>query len=117
MWLECLRMRQNDVRLGTSMLHSDVPLMGTDLCHHVYAADQDCAFDLDARAQRLELLGNLNGQLARGGQHEREEGLRLVQQLLQYGQRKGARLAGPRLRETDDIAPCTCCILMVSQMP
>ena len=39
----------------------------TDLRHHVNPADQDCAFDLDARAQRLKLLGNLNGQLARGG--------------------------------------------------
>lgn len=90
--------------------------MGTDLCHHVYAADQDCALDLDARAQRLELLGYLYSQLPCGGQHEREEGLRLVQQLLQDGQRKGARLAGPCLRKANDIAPCTCCILTMRQV-
>ena len=90
--------------------------MGTDLCHHVNPADQDCAFDLDARAQRLKLLGNLNGQLPSWGQHKREKRLRLVQQLLQDGQRKGACLAGARLRKADDIAPCTCCILIMRQM-
>jgi hypothetical protein len=115
MWLQCLRMRVNDVRLRTAMLHGDVPLMNADLCHHVNPANQDCAFDLDARAQRLELLGYLYGQLPCGGQHEREERLRLVQQLLQYGQSEGTRLAGPRLREADDIAPCTCRTLVVRQ--
>lgn len=103
--------------MTSTPVHHHNPVMNLDardrqaeemphLRHHVNAADQHRALDLDPRAQRLELLSDLDGQLARGRQHEREKCLRLVQQLLQDGQRKGARLAGPRLRQADDIAAC-----------
>lgn len=53
------------------------------LGHHVDAAHQHRALDAYPRAQRLKLLSNLDGQLARGRQHQRKQGLWLVQQVLQ----------------------------------
>ena len=52
--------------------HNDVgPLaQGNGLCHHVHAAHQHRALDADACPQGLKLLADLNGQLARGGQHQ-----------------------------------------------
>lgn len=65
--------------------HNDVgPLaQGNGLCHHVHAAHQYCALDANACPQCLKLLTDLNGQLARGGQNQAKQGLRLVQQGLQ----------------------------------
>jgi hypothetical protein len=73
------------------------------LRHHVDAADQHRRLEADASAQRLKLLGDLDGQLARGRQHQRIQLLRRVQQALQDGQRKRARLAGACLGEADDV--------------
>ena len=80
------------------------PLTQLDgLRHHVDAAHEHGGLDADAGAQRLELLADLDGELARRGEHEREERLGLVQELLQDGQRECAGLAAARLRQTDDV--------------
>ena len=80
------------------------PLAELDgLRHHVDPAHEDPALDADARAERLELLGNLDGELARGREHEGEESLGLVEELLEDGKRERAGLTGARLGETDDV--------------
>ena len=83
----------------------DVRLLGERyrLRHHVHAAHDGGALDANARAQRLELLADLVGQLARRRQHEREQALRVVQQRLQDGQRERARLARAGLGQADDV--------------
>ena len=85
--------------------HDDVrPLSERDtLRHHVDAADERRRLDADAGAQRLELLGDLDGELARWREHQREKRLGAVQELLQDGQRERAGLAGTGLREADDV--------------
>lgn len=55
------------------------------LCHHVDAAHQHRALDAYTSTQRLELLGNLDGQLSRRAEAQSKERLRLIQQVLQQG--------------------------------
>ena len=75
------------------------------LRHHVDAADEHRALDADAGAERLELLRDLYRELARWGEHEREERLGFVQELLEDRQRERAGLPAARLREADDVFP------------
>lgn len=77
------------------------------LRHHVDASDQHGAAHGDAGAQSLNLLGDLDGQLARGRQDQRSQGCRAVEQCLEDGQSKGARLAAARLRQPNYILACS----------
>lgn len=58
------------------------------LGHAVHAADDDGLSEPDVRAQRLELLGYLEGKLAGGRQDQRKDAERVGRQLLDDGQRK-----------------------------
>lgn len=82
---------RHHVDAATSPVHAGnapsppLPSQCPHLRHHVDAAHQHGALDADARPQRLKLLRNLDGQLARGRQHQRKQRLRLVQQRLMGG--------------------------------
>jgi hypothetical protein len=73
------------------------------LRHHVHPAHERGRPGTDPGAQRFKLFRNLDGELARGGQDEREEGLGGVDEALQDGEGKGARFAGASLGEADDV--------------
>mmetsp|Transcript_9965 Transcript_9965/g.21144 ORF Transcript_9965/g.21144 Transcript_9965/m.21144 type:complete len:347 (-) Transcript_9965:242-1282(-) len=85
----------------------DVRLLGEHdrLLHHVHPSDCHRALHADERAERLELLADLEGELARRRDDEREQRLRLLHELVKDGQGEGGRLAGAGLRQADDVAP------------
>ena len=64
--------------------HDDVRSLAqrNRLCHHVDAPYKHGSLHADPGSERLDLLGDLNGQLSRWGQDERKVRLRLLQELL-----------------------------------
>lgn len=84
------------------------PLADADrLLHHIDAPHEGNDFEADTGSECVKLLCDLDCQLARGGEAEREEGLRVLEERLEDGQREGARLAGARLCEPHNVGPCT----------
>ncbi|KAJ6445392.1 DNA-directed RNA polymerases I, II, and III subunit RPABC4 [Purpureocillium lavendulum] len=86
--------------------NDDVRLLakGDGLGDHVEAAHDDSAPERYHGPEGFKGLSNLGRQLARRGQDEAEQRLRLVEKRLQHGQGKGGRLSAARLGEADDVA-------------
>ena len=59
----------------------------------------------DSRPERLERLGDLDGQLTSWGNNETEERVHVLEQGLYDGDGERARFAGARLRKPNDILP------------
>lgn len=66
------------------------------LRHHVHAAHNNGALHSDAGAQRLKLLGDLEGQLAGGGEDQGEIALGVLQEGLEDRQGEGGGFSGAR---------------------
>lgn len=77
-----------------------------DGMHYFTLETENTGLDADARPERVELLGDLEGQFSGGRQDERVQPLRRRQERLQDGQSERARLPRTRLRQTDDITTC-----------
>jgi hypothetical protein len=86
--------------------HDDVrSLRESDLLIHLRdAADDGRAADAYRRAERLKLLRDLEGELARGREDAGEEPARVLPERLEDGQREGGGFAGAGGGDADDVA-------------
>ncbi len=76
---------------------------GAALSVHADSTNDDGGPHVCLPAEKVDMLGNLQGQLARWCQHQRP-GARLAVEPLQQGKQVGGGLSGPRGGAADDVA-------------